>query len=77
MDKDVRKPTAHNMKRRSHSHDYSRSGYYHITIARNTKEKQVFPWLFARLFVPLQRTTKKVVTKKIVIWRIPLSSEQL
>ena len=48
-----------------------------FTIARNTKEKQVFPWLFARLFVPLQRTTKKVVTKKIVIWRIPLSSEQL
>ena len=23
----------HNMKRRSHSHDYSRSGYYHITIS--------------------------------------------
>ena len=33
MDKDFRKPTMHNMKRRSHSHDYSRSGYYHITIS--------------------------------------------
>ena len=32
MGKDIRKPTAHNMKRRCHSHDYSRSGYYHITI---------------------------------------------
>ena len=51
--------------------------WYCFTIARNTKEKQVFPWLFARLFVPLQQTTKKVVTKKVVIWRIPLNSEQL
>ena len=33
MAKDIRKPTAHNIKRRSHSHDYSRSGYYHITIS--------------------------------------------
>jgi len=33
MGKDIRKPTIHNMKRRSHSHDYSRSGYYHITIS--------------------------------------------
>ena len=33
MSKDIRKPTVHNMKRRSHSHDYSRSGYYHITIS--------------------------------------------
>ena len=33
MDKDFRKPTVHNMKRRSYSHDYSRSGYYHITIS--------------------------------------------
>ena len=33
MGKDIRKPTVHNMKRRSHSHDYSRSGYYHITIS--------------------------------------------
>ena len=33
MGKDIRKPTAHNMKRRSHSHDYRRCGYYHITIS--------------------------------------------
>lgn len=33
MDKDFRKPTVHNMKRRSYSHDYCRSGYYHITIS--------------------------------------------
>ena len=33
MGKDIRKPTVHNMKRRSHSHDYSRTGYYHITIS--------------------------------------------
>ena len=32
MNKDFRKPTVHNMKRRNHAHDYSRSGYYHITI---------------------------------------------
>ena len=33
MGKDIRKPTVHNMKRRSHSHNYSRRGYYHITIS--------------------------------------------
>lgn len=33
MSQDFRKPTVHNMKRRSYSHDYSRSGYYHITIS--------------------------------------------
>ncbi len=27
-----RKPTVHNMKRRSYMHDYSRAGYYHITM---------------------------------------------
>ena len=32
IDKDYRKPTEHNMKRRSHYHDYSHSGLYHITI---------------------------------------------
>ena len=30
---DIRKPTVHNMKRRSQTHDYNRSGYYHITIS--------------------------------------------
>ena len=33
MDKQVRKPTVHSMKRRSSAHDYSRSGFYHITLA--------------------------------------------
>lgn len=33
MNQDFRKPTEHNMKRRSHTHDYCRSGYYHITIS--------------------------------------------
>ena len=32
MNKDFRKPTVHTMKRRNHVHDYSRRGYYHITI---------------------------------------------
>ena len=33
MDKLVRKPTVHSMKRRSSAHDYSRKGFYHITIS--------------------------------------------
>ncbi len=33
MNNDYRKPTVHSMKRRSYSHDYSRSGFYHITIS--------------------------------------------
>lgn len=32
MNKEIRKPTVHSMKRRNHLHDYSRRGYYHITI---------------------------------------------
>ena len=34
------KPTVHNMKRRSYSHDYSRSGYYHITISTTKALRQ-------------------------------------
>ena len=33
MDREVRKPTIHSMKRRSQTHDYDRCGYYHITIS--------------------------------------------
>ena len=33
MDREVRKPTIHSMKRRSQAHDYDRCGYYHITIS--------------------------------------------
>lgn len=49
MDKDVRKPTAHNMKRRSHSHDYSRSGYYHITISTTKALHQPLGQIAGRL----------------------------
>ena len=40
MDKEIRKPTAHSMKRRSQAHDYSFMGVYHITInvARGLKQ---------------------------------------
>ena len=33
MDREIRKPTIHNMKRRCQAHDYDRSGCYHITIS--------------------------------------------
>ena len=33
MDREIRKPTIHSMKRRSQAHDYDRCGYYHITIS--------------------------------------------
>ena len=33
MDREVRKPTIHSMKRRSQAHDYDRCGYYHITMS--------------------------------------------
>jgi len=52
MDKDVRKPTAHNMKRRSHSHDYSRSGYYHITISTTKALHQPLGQIAGRLDKP-------------------------
>ena len=52
MDKDVRKPTAHNRKRRSHSHDYSRSGYYHITISTTKALHQPLGQIAGRLDKP-------------------------
>ena len=52
MDKDVRKPTAHNMKRRSHSHDYCRSGYYHITISTTKALHQPLGQIAGRLDKP-------------------------
>ena len=42
-----------------------------------TKELLRFSCLFQKKAIPLQATTKKVVTKKVVIWRIPLNLEQL
>lgn len=33
MNEAFKKPTIHSMKRRSHAHDYSRKGCYHITIS--------------------------------------------
>ena len=52
MGKDIRKPTAHNMKRRSHSHDYSRSGYYHITISTTKALHQPLGQMAGRLDKP-------------------------
>ena len=52
MDKDIRKPTVHNMKRRSHSHDYSRSGYYHITISTTKALHQPLGQMAGRLDKP-------------------------
>ena len=52
MGKDIRKPTTHNMKRRSHSHDYSRSGYYHITISTTKALHQPLGQIAGRLDKP-------------------------
>lgn len=52
MGKDIRKPTVHNMKRRSHSHDYSRSGYYHITISTTKALHQPLGQIAGRLDKP-------------------------
>ena len=52
MGKDIRKPTAHNMKRRSYSHDYSRSGYYHITISTAKALHQPLGQMAGRLDKP-------------------------
>lgn len=48
----IRKPTVHNMKRRSHSHDYSRSGYYHITISTTKALHQPLGQIAGRLDKP-------------------------
>ena len=49
---DIRKPTVHNMKRRSHSHDYRRSGYYHITISTAKALHQPLGHIAGRLDKP-------------------------
>ena len=46
---DIRKPTVHSMKRRSYAHDYSRSGYYHITITVTNALHQPFGQIAGRL----------------------------
>lgn len=39
--KEIRKPTEHSMKRRSTIHDYSRPGYYHVTISLAQRRMQL------------------------------------
>jgi len=43
------KPTTHTMKRRSNAHDYSRCGYYHITISVAHTQQQPFGKIVGRL----------------------------
>lgn len=52
IDKDFRKPTEHSMKRRSHSHDYSHSGLYHITISAAKDLHQPLGHMAGRLDKP-------------------------
>lgn len=52
MDKQVRKPTVHSMKRRSSAHDYSRSGFYHITISVPSVLHQPFGRIVGQLNKP-------------------------
>ena len=52
MDKQVRKPTVHSMKRRSSAHDYSRSGFYHITISVPSVLHQPFGRIVGQLDKP-------------------------
>ena len=47
-----RKPTIHSMKRRSNAHDYSRCGYYHITISVAHTQQQPFGRITGRLESP-------------------------
>ena len=51
-DKEYRKPTEHNMKRRSHMHDYSHSGLYHITISTAKDLHQPLGQMAGRLDKP-------------------------
>ena len=48
----MRKPTVHSMKRRSVAHDYSRCGYYHITISVAPTLQQPFGRMAGRLDSP-------------------------
>ena len=52
MQEEIRKPTVHSMKRRSSAHDYSRCGYYHITISVTQKLQQPFGRMAGRLDCP-------------------------
>lgn len=52
MEKEIRKPTIHSMKRRSHAHDYNRTGYYHITISVARGLRQPLGKMAGRLDVP-------------------------
>ena len=52
MDAEIRKPTVHSMKRRSSAHDYSRCGYYHITISVAPTLQQPFGRMAGRLDSP-------------------------
>ena len=52
MQEEIRKPTVHSMKRRSSAHDYSRCGYYHITISVAQKLQQPFGRMAGRLDCP-------------------------
>lgn len=52
MDAEIWKPTVHSMKRRSSVHDYSRCGYYHITISVAPTLQQPFGRMAGRLGSP-------------------------
>lgn len=52
MQEEIRKPTVHSMKRRSSAHDYSRCGYYHITISVAPALQQPFGRMAGRLDCP-------------------------
>lgn len=52
MQEEIRKPTVHSMKRRSGVHDYSRCGYYHITISVAPTLQQPFGRMAGRLDSP-------------------------
>ena len=52
MDGEIKKPTVHSMKRRSDAHDYSRCGYYHITISVAPTLQQPFGRIAGRLESP-------------------------
>lgn len=52
MQEEIRKPTVHSMKRRSSVHDYSRCGYYHITISVAQTQQQPFGRMAGRLDCP-------------------------
>lgn len=52
MNAEIWKPTVHSMKRRSSVHDYSRCGYYHITISVAPTLQQPFGRMAGRLGSP-------------------------